>query len=235
MPATYYAWLADSGLHHINISIESLQPQLYERMRKGARHRIFQEGWDALLAALERGAAPPRLRYIVMVYKSNLQELPEMVRYLLEERRAWQVELRYTFDVPHLPPEFRQSEFLNHDEWLALREQLAGFGRDQVQLALPPAPGPGPAASDTSVAKQVSSESNAPQGTIIADYYMFRMSWDGSLRVVGVLAESRNDNAIEVQLMETNVRDIADPAAFLDGIAHWAPSPRGAGRSACPA
>ena len=227
MPADYFAWLANSGMHHINISIESLQPELYERMRKGARHRIFRENWDALLAALEHGAAPPRLRYITMVYKSNLPELPEMVRYLLEERRAWQVELRTTFDVPHLPSEFRVREFLDWDEWLALRDRLAGFPGDRVQLILPPAPVPGPDASaiaETPTIHLPADAGNTPAESILRDYYLFSMSWDGSLRVMGIRPESRNDDAIETQLFETNVRDIADPAAFIDGIADRARS-----------
>ena len=222
MPASYYTWLADSGLHHINISIESLQPELYERMRKGARHRIFREGWDALMLAMEHGSALPRLRYVVMVYKSNLRELPEMVRYLLEERRAWQVELRYTFDVPHLPPEFREREFLDPGEWLELRDALAAFPTDRVLLLMPPA-GPPPAgeASPDAAAAVVASPEGivASPRPVIADYYMLRMSWDGSLRVFGVLAESRNDQAIEVQLADMNIRDIGDPMAFLDSLA----------------
>jgi sulfatase maturation enzyme AslB (radical SAM superfamily) len=225
MPAAYFEWLADSAIHHVNLSIESLQPDLYERMRKGARHRIFRENWDALLTALEHGKAPPRLRYIAMVYKSNLAELPEMVRYLLQERNAWQVELRYTFDVPHLPPEFRASEFLDWGEWLALRDRLADFPRDRVQLILPPAPQPvAPVIAGTSPADLPAGAGDTPAQSVLRDYYLFRMSWDGSLRVVGVLANSRNDNGIETQLFETNVRDIADPAVFLDGIADRARS-----------
>ncbi len=216
MPESYYGWLANSGLHHINISIESLRPELYERMRKGAKHRIFRQGWDALMAAMEQAASPPRLRYVVMVYKSNQHELPEMVRYLLEERRGWQVELRHTFDVPHLPADFRKNEFLDPGEWLALRDALAGFPADRVQLLLPPAASP-PAGEVQSEDKPVKSTTEA--GPVIADYYMLRMSWDGSLRVVGVLAESRNDQAIEVQIAETNIRDIGDPMAFLDSLA----------------
>jgi len=229
MSASYFEWLADSAVHHINISIESLRPELYERMRKGARYRIFRENWDTLLGALEHGKAPPKLRYIAMVYKSNLSELPEMVRYLLQERNAWQVELRYTFDVPHLPSEFRAREFLDWGEWLALRDRLAGFPQDRVQLILPPAPVARPEASavaETSTIHLPADAGNTPTESILRDYYLFSMSWDGSLRVVGVLAESRDDNAIETQLFETNVRDIADPAAFLDGIADRARSVR---------
>ena len=205
MPASYYAWLADTALHHINISIESLKPELYERMRKGARHRIFVEQWDMLLRAFEGGVYPPRIRYIVMVYKSNVDELPDMVRYLLEERRAWQVELRYTFDVPHMADGFRQAEFLDYPQWLQLRERLAEFPSDRVQLSLPPDP-------------DAPARAWAPPGPILPDYYMLRMSWDGSFRVFGVDVGSRGDDMVERQVLEANVGDVGEPLAFLDGI-----------------
>jgi hypothetical protein len=218
MPASYYALLANAGLHHLNISIESLQPALYERMRKGARHRIFMESWDALLAAMQTGTAPPALNYVSMVYKSNLAELPDMVAYLLEQRRAAMVQLRYTFDVPHLPADFRASEFLDPGEWLALRERLAPFPQDRVQLLLPPTMAP--AASPDAPAPAAAATGAMP------DYYLFSMSWDGALRVMGTLGESRYDAAIENEIATANVRDIADPAAFLDGLTGAMPAPR---------
>ncbi len=208
LPTSFFEWLSGTALHHINISIESLRPDLYERMRKGARHRIFMENWDTLLGAFADGAYPPRIRYIAMVYNSNVDEVPEMVRYLLEERRAWQVELRYTFDVPHLDPAFREAEFLSHDRWFALRDALAHYPGDRVQLSLPP--------PDDSVPPPWT------EAGIMPDQYMVRMSWDGSVRVIGVDAGTRGETVIERPMLETNVHDIADPAAYIDGLRAYA-------------
>lgn len=139
MPATYFVRLAESGMSHINISIESLEPELYERMRKGARHRIFMENWDKLISAMRVGSRPPRLRYITMAYKSNLSELPRLVDYLHKERLARQVELRYSFDVSHMPSAFRQQEFLEPKDWLWLRDSLLDYSAEQLLLCPPPA------------------------------------------------------------------------------------------------
>jgi hypothetical protein len=57
------------------------------------------------------------------------------------------------------------------------------------------------------------------------DYYLFGLSWDGTLRVKGTRPESRGDHAIETEIAVTNLRDTADPAAFLDGLAGAAPAP----------
>ena len=103
MKPEYFRFLADGGFANVNISIESLDPAIYERMRKGAKHRIFMANWDALVAAFEHGSAPPFLRYIVLVYNSNLREIPALVDHLLTQRRADEIQLRFTFDVPWIP------------------------------------------------------------------------------------------------------------------------------------
>jgi hypothetical protein len=223
---------------------------LFERMRKGARHRIFMANWEALLDAFGRAPAPPRLRYIAMAYKSNLRELPDLVAHLLTRRRASQVEVRYTFDVPHIPADFKQAEFLDADDWTWLRDQLSHYRPEQVQLVLPPmtamaepgsAPGDGvpvdgtdasaadeAGATDGSGAAEEAGEAapadrtGAPGPAILAGRYMLRMSWDGSLRIHAILASSRYDDQQERLLLHTNVTDIADPAAFLDSLARFA-------------
>ena len=204
MPPSYYQWLGNSGLHHINVSIESRTLAIYERMRKGARFRIFQESWDALVAALAAGEAPPRLRYIAMVYKSNLRELPDLVAYLLAERGAAEVELRFTFDVAHLPPAFRTEEFLDPEEWLWLRDQVSGYPAEQVQLILPPGLG-----GTREVLPRV----------FLAGRYECRLSWDGTLAVNRYWAVPYEGNPEDQRILTANVRDIPDVPEFLRELA----------------
>ena len=138
MPDAYWETLANSGLSNLNVSIESRDPAIYEKMRKGAKHRIFMENWEKLLAAFEKGSAPPPLRYISMAYKSNFREIPSLIEYLRNERRAWKIEIRDTMDVPWIPQEFRDTEFLDHADWVWLRDQLAHYSPTEVSLCLPP-------------------------------------------------------------------------------------------------
>jgi MoaA/NifB/PqqE/SkfB family radical SAM enzyme len=221
MPTSYFDWLASNGMHHINVSIESRNPEIYERMRKGARHRIFQENWDKFIAALDASPKPTQVRYIMMAYKANLREIPDLVRYLINERRAWQVEIRYTFDLPFIPAEFRTSEFLDGSDWNWLSEELKEFPTSQVQLITPPGGGleADLTASDGPVGMTDDADA-VPDDDILPGRYMFRLSWDGTLKVVGVLASSRHDSAMERVLVEQNISDIQDPAVFLDGLMH---------------
>jgi len=153
MPESYFAALAASGVHHINISLESLDPAIFERMRKGARFPIFKENWEKLLTAWRAASAPPRLRYIMMAYKSNLAEIPGLVKYLREERLSHEVEVRYTYDMDHIPLRFREAEYLCHADWAWLAQQLSIYDPEEVQLSRPPEPlddGPAPAMKSVS-------------------------------------------------------------------------------------
>ena len=216
MPADYYDFLANSGVHHINVSIESRDPAIYERMRKGARSPIFNECWDKLLTAFRAAAAAPRLRYITMAYKSNLREIPSLVEYLLAERCGAEVEIRYTYDEPHIDPAFRRAEYLDQDEWLWLHSQLAPRLGAGVMLSMPPdvealvagAGGFDATAGPTPVAI----------GGFTPGQYGFRLTWDGSLEVKRVWHGPGEPDPKTAVLVETNVRDIPDAAAFLAAL-----------------
>lgn len=223
MPAAYFDWLANDRLHHFNVSIESRDPALYERMRKGARFRNFQENWDMLTDALGRAEKPTRVRYIAMAYKSNLRELPELAKYLLTERRGWQVEIRDTYDVPHLAPGFREAEFLDMAEWDWLEDSLADLPSGAIALVRPPRVAPRPPDAGVTHSPAPPPAAAAPDrdgghGSMMGPV-MFRLSYDGTLKVVGIDASSASGAQLEQTLLTTNIRDIADPDTFLQEVA----------------
>ncbi len=197
MPPAYYRTLAESGLNHINVSIESLDPAIYERMRKGAKRRIFAENWEQLLEAFAAAPNPPRLRYIAMAYKSNLAELPGLADHLLRERHAWNVEIRDTYDMPHLPAEFRAAEFLSDADWHQLRAALAHHPVQHVTIA-----GPEPAH-----APEIASGQRPPGLAGI------RISHEGNM-VLKPAPDFQAPNAPRPRIL-MNIMDIADVERFL--------------------
>ncbi len=223
MPSSYFSDLADSGLHHVNVSIESLDPNIYERMRKGARHRIFMENWDSLLLAFGTGKAVPALHYISMVYKSNFRNLPAMVDHLLTNRGGAKVELRDTYDLPHIPEDFRRAEFLTREEWLSFRDEMARFPPGKVQLDLPPGldtpavPAAGVTATDCPAQDHSFEAGSEARGSIalLPHYYGFSLSWNGTLEVNGVWESEGDSHPVERKITTLNVRDISDPLEFV--------------------
>ena len=206
MKPEYFRFLADGGFANLNISIESLDPGLYERMRKGARHRIFMENWDALIAAFDQGSAPPFLRYIVLPYRSNLRELPSLVDHLLTQRRADQIQLRFTFDVPWIPQDFRDAEFITEADWDWLAEQMAHHPADKVQVIRSPA------------AEAPAAMPDAPRaGVVLPGRYEFETRWDGTIKVKKFWAIPFELNR-EPPAAIVNLRDIADPLAFFASL-----------------
>ena len=216
MPASYFAALAESGMHHINISIESFDPAVYEKMRKGARHRIFQENWDALLAAFAAAPAPPRLRYNMMAYRSNRADLPGIVQTLLDEKQAWQVEARFTYDRSHIPAEFRAEEFLTADEWAVLQAGLAHHDPERVLLVLPPEQSTDPSSQRDDEALQFVPAAvpwhMAPRPLQIS------MNWQGVMRVYGWEPSGDRRPDRFVCYAQANLQMLADPLRFLMAV-----------------
>jgi len=197
MKPEYYRFLADGGFANVNISIESRDPEIYERMRKGARYRIFAENWQALLDAVAEGSAPPFLRYITMVYRSNFAEIPDLVEHLVSERRADEVQLRFTYDVAHIDDAFRKAEYIDEPQWDILDDLARRYPPGKVVVVRPPT-------------QQVVEEFFELRGR-----YQFRTSWDGSVKVLQYRVPFPDEAH---PLVETNVRDIADPLAFFASL-----------------
>ena len=212
MPDGYYQTLADSGLHHVNLSLESLDPEIYERMRKGARWRIFARNWDRLIDALRAGSNPPRLRYNIMAYRSNLAEIPDLVRHLRDERLAWQVEVRHTFDVAHIPQDFRDNEFLTAADWAWLAEKLDLYSSDEVLLIPPPAPDP--CAAAVSTLKLPPKSNSDPVPGLVTRPLNIRLDWEGRLVVYGEWTGPTGMREHE-DFVVTNIHHLRDPRQFF--------------------
>ncbi len=219
MPDAYFDALAESGLHHLNISVESLNPEIYQRMRKGARWRIFAKNWERLLEAIRAGSNPPRLRYNMMAYRSNLAEIPGLVKYLHEERLAWQVEIRHTFEVEHIPADFRDAEFLGDDGWAWLAEQLKDYRAEDVLLIPPPPPDAPPLQAQPHQAQPQDAQTSGsdPVPRLVTRPLNIRLEWDGSMTIYGEWTGLTGVREHE-RFVTTNVHHLRDPRQFLTSL-----------------
>ncbi len=123
--------LSCSGIHHINISLDSLEPATFEYFRKGAKFSLFHENLTRLVEVFSAASNPPQLFYVSVVNKLNFQEIPSLMeqcatRYLgtfHDVREYWllthQNELDWCID-----------NRLSENELETLKETLAGLPYD---------------------------------------------------------------------------------------------------------
>jgi hypothetical protein len=123
---TFEAWVA-SGLKHINISCDTMDPELFAVLRKFGKDSVFESNLRSLARVFQRHANRPALRYITIAFRSNVSEIPDLVRRCHEEFLASECEIRSVYNTRNIPDEFRQAEFLGPKDWPMLTAALANL------------------------------------------------------------------------------------------------------------
>jgi SAM-dependent methyltransferase/pyruvate-formate lyase-activating enzyme len=223
MPRHYFEVLANAGIHTMNVSLESLRPELYEMMRKGARHQIFAKNWETMLDAFAGGTAPPGLRYIIMAYRSNLQEIPELVEILRREKMAKAVEVRDTFKMTHIAANFRRQEYLSTEEWAWLQGQLGHYQPHEVVLVLPPGGiGYDPATDTTPVGRMPAGPPAVstpwPPMRRVVPLLELRVTFDGTVTIYSENAGGPGWGPARMNYLVTNILYMEDPLQLLKSL-----------------
>jgi hypothetical protein len=152
---------------------------------------IFREHPDA-----------PRLRYITMALRSNLDEIPEIVRRTQEEHLSSENEIRYTFNVGHITDEFRREQYPSAEEWDLLTARLERLPYPYV-ITYPP-----PGAEELSLGSANYQDVRPSQG-----------SFDGPGLEPPIGLRARMDGVVMVADYEgcwaADINTLDDPPAFL--------------------
>jgi len=117
---SFFAELATAQLHHVNVSVDSLQKQTFEQMRVNAKYDVFLENLDTLAAVFAQIPNSPELRFITVAARSNHQEIPSLVRVANERYRVKLYEIRYPFEPGTPAGTWRSCNLLLDSEWEAL-------------------------------------------------------------------------------------------------------------------
>ncbi|MGD0773003.1 MAG: radical SAM protein [Candidatus Solibacter sp.] len=197
---TFESWAA-SGLKHINISFDTINPDLFAVLRKFGKYSVFENNLRSLVRAFQQHANPPLLRYITTAFRSSAGEIPVLVRRCHEEFLASECEIRSVYNTQNIPDDFRQSEFLRSSDWSALTAAMANVPY-RYNICYP---------HDNQHVQVVAAnrfDFDPPDEELqhfIRPLYL-RARPDGTLRV----AESEFDCRFRV-----NVHDLEDPARFF--------------------
>lgn len=201
----FEAW-ANSGIRRIQISIDSLDPEVYPVLRKHGRLNVFQDNLSRLVHIFRSHPKPPELHYITVAFKSNMAEAPELVRKTGELYLASRHEVRSIYDTEHISDAFRQAQYLDQASWDQLCNRLS-------TLPYPVVIAPRTATKEELVQVMPSANYSGRRGN---------EKWPGG-RIEGQLAlRILVDGSVVVLYHEdrwsVNLNDLADPAQFLDDM-----------------
>lgn len=102
--------LRQSGVNNLNISLDSLEPEVFARVTRGGK---LQEVLQGITAAVAAGI--PRIKLnVVLMRRENGHALADLVRYALEQH----IDIRFIETMPlgEAGSEAQQSEFLSASE-----------------------------------------------------------------------------------------------------------------------
>lgn len=133
----YLERLANSGVFRISISMDSMSDPSFTLLRRGGRLRIFRDNIERFAKHLQASAAPPKIEVITMGFKSNYDEIPDMIRWTQENLNAFDHSVRYAWQAAHQDQAFMEREQLDHADWDRLEARLA---REGLKYSLHPLP-----------------------------------------------------------------------------------------------
>ncbi|MCG2737628.1 MAG: class I SAM-dependent methyltransferase [Candidatus Methanoperedenaceae archaeon] len=119
--------LSHIDIHHINISIDSFNPIVFERLRKGAKFDRFIENLERLVYTFSRSCDAPSLHYMTVVLKPNFDEIPYIVEKCSKHYLAKMHEARFIYSNSHLNPanfdiEWKKKNLIQNEAWTELQK-----------------------------------------------------------------------------------------------------------------
>lgn len=117
--------IANSGIEHVNVSLDSLHPATYEAFRKGASFDRFYENLKQLVNNFAKSQTAPRLCFYTMVSRMNLKEIPVLLKKAHQDFHCSEIEIRPLWQVP-CNAKWLADQYINESEYQQLKKELDG-------------------------------------------------------------------------------------------------------------
>ncbi len=120
--------LARSSIHHINISVDSLEVDTYESFRQGAKFPVFLDNLQRIVQNFSHYEDSPDLHFISMVNRINYHEIPKLIQTCSEKYRATFHEIREYWLLSHQGDlEWCKKNRLLAEDYADLEQSLQGL------------------------------------------------------------------------------------------------------------
>lgn len=118
--------LSEANIHHINISLDTLDQSLYEEFRAGARYDTTVANLIDLVSVFKRNPQAPKLRYIAMLFKQNMAEMPTLIQTCFDKFLADKCEVRsvFQYSIQHINQDWAKKSLVTRKEWDEVQERL---------------------------------------------------------------------------------------------------------------
>lgn len=214
MDDVYLRRLAESNVQAFRISIDSLDEDLFAELRKGGRLSVFLDNLRRLADCLECTHSKTEVHFVTMAFKSNAQEILDLVRFCRSIVEPARHEIRFMFYVPHAS-EWGESRILETTEWVDLKESAsndASLGpiefydpEEGVHEKFREKPGLENYESPVAVFGGAATPSNYKpvdplvNGTSISDEPLrFRLRWDGLMMMETLPEDQFRQNILDI-------------------------------------
>ncbi|MBF0463743.1 MAG: radical SAM protein [Nitrospirae bacterium] len=125
--------MSKSGIHHINILADTLNPSLYPKLRKGGIFDRFINNLERLASLFSQQPRAPELHYITVALKSNMGETPDIVTQCAKKYAGVFHEIRYPFNVTGIDSQWKKDNFITDQaDWDTLEKSLKDTGVSYV-------------------------------------------------------------------------------------------------------
>ncbi|OVE74396.1 hypothetical protein BVX94_00500 [bacterium B17] len=116
--------LALSGIDHINISVDTLDPELMANIRKGIKYSVFHDNLMRIVDIFKKEPSAPKLNYITILLKDNLNECLSILKKCSVDYHANSHEFRCFWFHDYHDNEWISEHSINKNDWLELEDKL---------------------------------------------------------------------------------------------------------------
>jgi molybdenum cofactor biosynthesis enzyme MoaA len=121
----------NSGISQLNISVDTLSADLYPKLRVGGEYGRFMRNLETIKKVKKDINSDVKIQAITVAMRSNFSELESIVAFTKDMCMDVH-EIRYMFDIPHIPRSLFCESILTEENWKEIVEKFSNDPRVNV-------------------------------------------------------------------------------------------------------